>query len=82
MASEENKNGSENNLTITFLSNTSHKSLYRAISTMNLFKQLNEALEFAEFVKSQKFKAQNFSSHCLPACLYTLIDLPPKLLGI
>ena len=48
MASEETENGSENNLTITFLSNTSHKSLfYRAISTMNLFKQLNEALECA-----------------------------------
>ena len=27
MASEETENGSENNLTITFLSNTSHKSL-------------------------------------------------------
>ena len=48
---------------------------------MNLFKQLNEALQFAGFVKSQKFKSQNFSSNCLPACLYTLIDLPPKLLG-
>ena len=27
MASKETENGSENNLTITFLSNTSHKSL-------------------------------------------------------
>ena len=27
IASEETENGSENNLTITFLSNTSHKSL-------------------------------------------------------
>ena len=50
------------------------------ISTMNIFKQLNQALEFAEFVKSQKFKSQKIVS--LPACLYTLIDLPPKLLGI
>ena len=66
MASEETENGSENNLTITFLLNTSHKSFYRAINTMNLFKQLNSALEFAEFVKSQKLKSQKFSSHCLP----------------
>ena len=42
MASEETNNVLENNLTITFPSNTSHKSLStELISTMNLFKQLN-----------------------------------------
>ena len=35
---QRNKNSFENNLTITFPSNTSHKSLS---TTMNLFKQRN-----------------------------------------
>ena len=40
MPSEEAQNGSDNNLTVAFPSNTSHKYFYRAISiTMNLFKQ-------------------------------------------
>ena len=38
MASGETENGLENNLIVTFPLN---KSFYRAISTMNLFKQLN-----------------------------------------
>ena len=43
---------------------------------MNLFKQLNSALEFTEL------KLSNSKNFRLTACLPTLIDLPPKLLGI
>ena len=43
---------------------------------MNLFKQLNYALEFAEM------KLSNRKIVCLIACLPTLIDLLPKLIVI
>ena len=55
---------------------------------MNLFKQLISALEFIELKLSN---CKNFCLTCslthsftqsLTACLPTLIDLPPKLLGI
>ena len=61
MTSEETENGLKNNLTITFPTNTSHKSFYRAITTMNLFKQLNKALEFTEL------KLSNHKFFCLTA---------------
>ena len=41
MASEETDNDSGNNLTITFPSNTSDKSLFTELLAQNLFKQLN-----------------------------------------
>ena len=77
MAFKETEKGSENNFTITFPSNTTHKSLStKLFSTMNLFKQLNQTLEFTEL------KLSNCKKFHLIACLPTLINLPPKRLGI
>ena len=76
MASEETVNISENNLTITFSSNTSHKSLSTKliapwIHSYVLTKPLKSPNRSCRTTK-------NFISLCLP----TLINLLPKLLGI
>ena len=81
MASEETENGSENNLTITFLSNTSHKSLSTELMHHESIQTAKRSFRIRWIRQIAKIQiAKIFVS--LPACLYTLIDLPPKLLGI
>ena len=73
---------SENDLAITFPSDTGHVRIYwyEAISTINLLKQPKGHIEL---------KLSNFKSFanckifiCQLACLTTTINQPPKLLGI
>ena len=67
MASKEIENGLENKLTITFPSNTSHKSL----STEPLVPLIysNSSLEFTELKLSNRenFLLNHSPSHCLPS---------------
>ena len=79
MASAEIENGSENNLIISFSSNTSHKSLSTELLEPRIYSNSLTKLQ----------NLLNWSNHtnfcltaCLPASLPTLIDLPPKLLGM
>ena len=79
MASEETENSSENNLTIIFPSNTRNQSLSTKllaswIYSNNLVKLYNSL--------NWSFQSGKLSSHSFTHCLPTLVDLPPKILGI
>ena len=68
------ENGLENNFTITFPSNTNHKSHSTELLTPWI---CSNSFEFTEL------KLSNCKNFCLTACLPpTLIDLSPKLLGM
>ena len=76
MVSVETENGLEYNLTIALPSNTSHKSLSiqllaSRIYSNSLTKLYNSLIEVVDLQKN-----------CLTVCLPTLIDPPPKLMGM